>query len=51
MLSYLAAAVPPRIAHAIARWLGIDTVIQMFCPGECCPEWADWAEEVEEAAA
>ena len=51
MLTVLAAAVPPRIAHTIARWLGLDTVIEMFCTAPCCPEeWAAWA-EIEETAA
>jgi hypothetical protein len=48
VLTHLAAAVPPRIAHTIARWLGLDTVIEMFCPH--CPEWVVWA-EIEETAA
>jgi hypothetical protein len=50
MLTHLAGTVPPHIAHTIARWLGIDTVIEMFCQSSCCPEWTAWA-EIEETAA
>lgn len=50
VLTALAAVVPPRIAHAIARPLRLTAVIEMFCQGPCCPEWTAWAPTTEEAA-
>ena len=32
MLTHLAATLPSRVGHAIARLLGIDAALSMFCP-------------------
>lgn len=36
MLTHLAAVLPPRLGHAIARLLGIDAAYRLFCP--CCTD-------------
>ena len=38
MLTHLAAVVPPRVGHAIARLLGIDAAYALFCPNSCCTD-------------
>jgi hypothetical protein len=42
MLTHLAATVPPRIGHLVARLLGISAALAMFCPcGTCGGAWGD----------
>lgn len=39
MLTFLAATLPPRVGHFLARLLGISAAAALFCP--CCSESLD----------